>query len=147
MISIDTNVLLYSLSQDCAEHEPARRFMQQCAGRPDVAIAELVLLELYVLLRNPVILRRPLGAADAVRACQSFRAHPRWALIENAPIMSRVWEVAADRTIPRRRVFDARVAFTLRHHGVTELATRNVKDFEGFGFERVFDPLADDIDE
>ncbi|MFM8358316.1 MAG: hypothetical protein ACKOET_07130 [Verrucomicrobiota bacterium] len=29
----------------------------------------------------------------------------------------------------------------LRHDGVTEFATANVKDFEGFGFERVWNPL------
>lgn len=28
------------------------------------------------------------------------------------------------------------------HHGVTEFATRNTADFGGFGFARVWDPLA-----
>ena len=27
------------------------------------------------------------------------------------------------------------------HQGVKELATTNVKDFQGFGFERVWNPL------
>lgn len=30
---------------------------------------------------------------------------------------------------------------TLRHYGVTDLATRNKKDFQGFGFGKVWDPL------
>lgn len=142
MISIDTNLLLYSLNRDCPEHERARSFVQQCSGRSDVAIAELVLLELYVLLRNPAVVAHPLGAAEAAQACRPLRTHPRWALIENAPVMARVWEIAAAPECPRRRVFDARIGLTLLHHGVSELATRNVKDFEGLGFERVFDPLA-----
>lgn len=29
----------------------------------------------------------------------------------------------------------------LRHHGVTELATANTKDFADFGFDRVWNPL------
>jgi len=41
----------------------------------------------------------------------------------------------------RRRVFDARLGLTLLHHGVTEFATANVKDFAGLGFQRVFSPL------
>jgi hypothetical protein len=86
---------------------------------------------------------RPLGAAQAATACRPFRTHPRWALIENAPVMGRVWEIAGEPDCPRRRVFDARIGLTLLHHGVRELATRNVKDFDGLGFERVFDPLAD----
>lgn len=143
MISLDTNVLLYALNRDCKEHERARTFLQWCSDRSDVAIAELVLLELYVLLRNPAVVSRPLDAAGAVAACKPFRAHPRWALIENAPVMERVWEVAADPEGSRRRVFDARIAFTLLHHGVRELATCNVKDFAGLGFDRVFDPLVE----
>lgn len=34
-----------------------------------------------------------------------------------------------------------RMAFTLRHYGVTHFATQNLKDFQGFGFREVFDPL------
>lgn len=144
MISIDTNVLLYSLNRDCPEHGGARRFMQQCSERSDVAIAELVLVELYVLLRNPAVVSRPLGAAEAAAACRPFRTHPRWALIENAPVMSRLWEIVAAPGCPRRRIFDARIGLTLLHHGVRELATCNVQDFDGLGFERVFDPLVNE---
>ncbi len=36
---------------------------------------------------------------------------------------------------------DARLALTLPHHGVTEVVTRDVTDFEGFGFERIWDPF------
>ena len=38
-------------------------------------------------------------------------------------------------------VFDARLALTLRHHGVTAFATANEKDFQEFGFERLWNPL------
>lgn len=143
MISIDTNLLLYSLNRDCPEHAEARRFVEACTHRSDVAIAELVLIELYVLLRNPVVVRNPLDAPQAAAVCQTFRRHPRWALIDAAPVMDRVWGVAARPGVARRRVFDSRLAYTLLHHGVSELATRNVKDFEGFAFDRVFDPLVD----
>jgi hypothetical protein len=30
---------------------------------------------------------------------------------------------------------------TLRRQGVTDFATANVKDFKGFGFRRVWNPL------
>jgi toxin-antitoxin system PIN domain toxin len=142
VISIDTNVLLYSLNRDCAEHAEARRFLEDCAQRPDVAIAELVLVELYALLRNPAVVQKPLDAPRAAAVCESFRRHPRWALIDSAPVMNQVWEAAARRGAARRHVFDSRLAFTLLHNGVTEFATRNTKDFAGFPFDRVFDPLA-----
>lgn len=143
MISIDTNLLLYSLNRDCPEHASARRFIEICARRSDVAIAELVLVELYVLLRNRAVLRGPLDATRAVSLCQSFRHHPRWALIDTAPVMERVWDATAAPGVGRRHIFDCRLALTLLHHGVKEFATRNVKHFEKFPFDRVFDPLAE----
>jgi predicted nucleic acid-binding protein len=108
-----------------------------------VAICELVLMELYQLLRNAAVLKRPLDAPGAAEVCQAFRRNPRWALIENAPVMDQVWTFAGQPGVTRRRLFDARLGFTLRHHGVGELATRNTKDFDGIGFERVWDPIAD----
>ena len=141
MLSIDTNVLLYAQNQDCPEHDAAVAFLVDCADRDDVAICELVLLELYQLLRNPAVVTRPLEAPEAAEVCQTFRRNRRWALIENAPVMNDVWVLAATPGIARRRLFDARLALTLRHHGVDEFATRNVNDFPDFGFSRVWDPI------
>lgn len=141
MISIDTNILLYAQNQDCCEHERAFGFVASCSGRDDVALCELVLLELYILLRNPAVLERPLPADQAAEVCQAYRRNPRWRLVENAPIMEQIWILAAQPNFPRRGVFDARIALTVRHHGVTELATANTKDFLNFGFERVWNPI------
>jgi uncharacterized protein len=134
VLSIDTNILLYAQNRNCPEHQPARAFIEQCVARDDVAICELVLVELYQLLRNPAVLASPLNAPDAAAVCRAWRNNPRWALIENAPIMEKVWHIAQRPGIARRAVFDARIALTLRHHGVTEFATRNTADFQGFGF-------------
>ncbi len=141
MISIDTNLLLYSLNRDCPEHGAARAFVEACAGRRDVAIAELVLVELYVLLRNPAVVRKPLGAGAAASLCQVLRRHPHWVLVDTAAVMDKVWPAAARPEVARRHIFDARLAHTLLDNGVREFATRNTRDFEGFGFERVLDPL------
>ena len=40
-----------------------------------------------------------------------------------------------------RRIIDVRLALTLHHAVVTEFATSNPKDFEGLGFQRVWNPL------
>lgn len=141
MLSIDTNVLLYAQNRDCAEHDAAVAFLAECADRDDVAVCELVLLELYQLLRNPAVVTRPLDGAAAAQICQAFRGNRRWALIENAPVMGTVWRLAAEPGVARRRLFDARLALTLRHHGIDEFATRNTRDFTGFGFTRVWDPI------
>lgn len=146
MISFDTNLLLYSLNQDCAEYKDARAFFASIPTTPGtVAICELVLVELYVLLRNPAILKSPLTPADAVSVIQTFRQHPTWALVDypgdTATVMDEIWRWAVQPNLGRRVVFDARLALTLRHHGVTEFATRNEVHYAGFGFSRVWNPL------
>ncbi|HEV2691789.1 MAG TPA: TA system VapC family ribonuclease toxin [Verrucomicrobiae bacterium] len=145
MISFDTNLLLYSLNQDCPEHTAARAFFDSLPTTPgSVAISELVLVELYVLLRNPAVLAKPLSAPDAAVIIQAFRQHPRWTLLDaaNAPeVMNSVWKIAARPDVGRRVIFDARLALTLKHHGVTEFATRNEAHFKVFAFDRVWNPL------
>ena len=146
MISFDTNLLLYSLNQDCAEYSDARAFFGSLPSAPGaVVICELILVELYVLLRNPAVLKSPLAPADAVSIIQTFRQHPTWSLVdyagENSAVMDEIWRRAAQPNIGRRVVFDARLALTLRHHGVTEFATRNEIHFAGFGFTRLWNPL------
>lgn len=101
-----------------------------------------MLVELYWKLRNPAIFPHPLSASAAVERCQQFRENARWHLVESAPIMEQVWKEASARNYAFRRIIDTRLALTLRHHGVTEFATTNEKDFAGFGFVRVWNPLA-----
>lgn len=141
MISIDTNILLFAHNSDCEEHEPALDFLQEIGRREDVVICELVLVELYLLLRNPNVLEKPLSGPDATQLCQSYRSNPRWRLAENASVMNQVWKVSAAPDFARRRIIDARLAFTLQRHGVRQLATANVKDFDDLGFDRVWNPL------
>ena len=144
MISIDTNVLLYSLNPDSIWHEAAVDFLRQNLGVPSVriAITDYVLVELYVLLRNPAVMAKPLSAQAARDVVAAYLDAPNVSRIENANVMDVVWELSGDRDFARRRIFDARLALTLRHGGVTHFATTNVKDFEGWGFEKVWNPLA-----
>ena len=146
MISFDTNLLLYSLNQDCPEYNDARAFFASLPTAPGtVAVCELVLVELYVLLRNPAVLSSPLDPVSAASIIQTFRRHPTWLLIDypgqTASVMDELWRLAAQPNTGRRIVFDARLALTLRHYGVTEFATRNESHFSGFGFTRLWNPL------
>lgn len=146
MLSIDTNLLLHGLNVDSPVHLAAHAWLTSIAQEEQVAISELILAELYGLLRNPAVLRRPLSAVEAVDVIQVYRSHPRWRLIgfpgESRPLHEALWRLARGRDFAFRRVYDARTALTLTAQGVTDFATANVKDFEGFGFRRVWNPLA-----
>ncbi len=67
MISLDTNILLPAVETRNREHGRAAGFVESLQHREDVAISELILLELYGLLRNPAVLAKPLTASAAVR--------------------------------------------------------------------------------
>jgi hypothetical protein len=52
-----------------------------------------------------------------------------------------LWRRAADPGFARRRIYDARTALSLTTFGVTDFATLHLKDFQDFGFRRVWNPL------
>ena len=145
MLSIDTNLLLYCYSEASPQHAAAREFIEAVSQREDVALSEFVLTEFYLLLRNPAVLSQPLTAAEAVAVVQSYRQHPRWKILGFPPtsreLHAELWRQAGVPGVARRRIYDTRTALSLRAFGVTEFATANVRDFEGFGFTRVWDPL------
>ncbi|MCY3845640.1 MAG: PIN domain-containing protein [Acidobacteria bacterium] len=145
MTSFDANILLYAFSRASPFHETARRFLEDLTPDDNVAVSELVLVEFYTLLRNPAVLARPLQAAAAVEVVQEYRRHPRWMLLgfdpDSPALHGELWPLAARRSFARRRIYDARLALTLRRQGVTEFATANLKDFRGFGFDRVWNPV------
>ena len=149
MTSCDTNLLFVALESSRTGHEEARTFLEAHRDDGEFGLCELVLVELYVLLRNPVIARRPLGPAEAAGIIEGLRSNPRWDIFDypgpGAGVMDAVWERAASADFARRRIFDARLALTLRHHGVNSFATANEKDFRDFGFERVWNPLGEKL--
>jgi toxin-antitoxin system PIN domain toxin len=148
MICFDANLMVYAINTDSPFHQRAKAYVEGLALREDVAVSELVLVEFYTLLRNPVVLEHPLGPAAAVAVIQHYRRHPRWAVLgfdpDSAGWHEELWRAAAREGFARRRIYDARLALSLRRQGVTEFATCNVKDFEGFGLKRVWNPLEDE---
>jgi predicted nucleic acid-binding protein len=145
MLSLDTNILLPAVDVENTAHPAAATFLHSLQDRDDIAISEFILLELYGLLRNPAVLARPLTAPKAAEVCAAFRAHPRWQLIGFPPdslsLHHDLWQRLHEKGLARRRAYDLRTALAMLRNGVTEFATVNVKDFEGVGFQRVWNPL------
>lgn len=78
MIGIDANILLYAYVEKAPEHARARAFLEKHVNDEDIAVSEFALAELYLLLRNPSVLEKPLTAAAASQVIQTYRHHPRW---------------------------------------------------------------------
>ncbi len=144
MLSADTNLLLHAADPDSPHHRQARAFFSEVAGSGgEFVLCELVLVELYMQLRNPALFARPYSAKEAAGYCQALRRNPAWRCVDYDPLVApHLWAWAAATQAGFRQIIDARLALTLRHHGVTAFATANAKHFRGFGFAKVWNPLA-----
>lgn len=141
--SADTNLFLYAANSASPWHEPAKRFFSEHTPKEsNFVVCELVLVELYMVMRNPAVLKRPLSSANAATFCNQIRTNPNWQHIDyEAPVSDDLWQWASTTSAGFRRVIDARLALTLKHHGIERFATANTKDFIDFDFEEVWNPL------
>ncbi|MGC1481818.1 MAG: TA system VapC family ribonuclease toxin [Chthoniobacterales bacterium] len=146
MLAIDTNILFHAYHDGSQRHKKAYDWVDEIGGREDIVISEFVLVELYRLLRNPAVMDKPCSPPIAVAAIESYRTHPRWR-IAGFPTQSRelhdeLYQRMSRPNIAYRRIYDTRLALSLQAAGVTEFATTNLKNFQGFGFTKVWNPLA-----
>lgn len=144
MESCDTNILLYYLDQSCREHRKAKQYIETVADRTDFVICDLVLIELYVLLRNPRVLKHTLTAREARSCCLALRHNPRWQIVEySSGVMEMVWSYLDKETVTSWQIYDIRLGMTLLKSGVDIFATRNTKDFAKIGFKKLLNPIDD----
>lgn len=146
MISADTNLLIYAADPDSPYHQGACVFFDSLKdGEDEFVLCELVLVELYMQLRNRAVFKKPYSAKEAAGYCNALKASPVWRCVDYSPeVASHLWTWAEETTKGHRGIIDARIGLTLRHHGVTHFATANVKDFKNLGFEKVWNPLKDE---
>lgn len=142
MLTADTNILLHSAVPDSPLHDPACRFFASLDASDEFVLCELILIELYMQLRNPAVFRRPFSEKESADYCLALKSNPSWRCVDYDPrVSTQLWAWAATGSPAFRQIIDARIALTLRHHGITRLATANVKHFDGFGFDEVWNPL------
>src|SRR3954471_17246633 len=100
MTSIDTNIIFQAFSADSSGHDAALNFIASLSNRADVVISEFMLTELYRLVRNPAVMRRPLNEGEAVELIQHYRSHPHWRVVGfpetgSEKFHTQLWRIAA----------------------------------------------------
>ena len=143
MLAADTNIFVHAADPDSPLHAKARNFFKALVhADEEFVLCELVLVELYMLLRNPAVFAKPYTPSESAGYCRALRQNPSWRCIDYDPAVSnKLWDYATETKAGYRHIIDARLAFTLQHHGVDRFATINQKDFKGFGFREVWNPL------
>lgn len=143
MNSVDTNVLIYAVNRGCKEHEKARPVYESMLENPrDWILSDQVLFEFYRGLRHPKILERPLAHKAALEQIIFLREesgvlHCSYETSFWNPVMA-FHESSRPKAI---HIFDRVLAVTLLKNGVKQFYTRNVKDFQEFGFGKVINPI------
>jgi len=106
-------------------------------------VADQVLFEYYRLVRNPLVLAKPLTGFETAQKLRFFRDELG---CRHCAYDRGCWEEAivglSEPLFPARQTFDLLLAVTLHRNGVNTFYTRNVADFEGYGWFKVIDPLA-----
>lgn len=144
MLTVDTNLLIHAADPDSPHHQSSRDFFREVEAQgEEFVLCELVLVELCMQLRNPAIFAKPYTAKESAAHCQALKENPAWRCVDYDPLVaSKLWQWARTTKAGFRQTIDARIAFTLLHHGVTRFATANVNHFKEFGFDEVWNPLA-----
>jgi toxin-antitoxin system PIN domain toxin len=144
IVAADTNLFLYAANPASPHYNRARRFFEdQGRSKQRFLLCGLVLVELYMQLRNPAVFKKPKTAREATAFCDALRSNPAWEFGDYEPEVAKpLWNWAAKTKTGFRHIIDARLAFTLRYHGVTHFATANPKHFEEFEFAKVWSPIS-----
>jgi hypothetical protein len=144
MLTADTNLFIHAADPDSDHHDAANGFFAEAGSNgEEFVICELVLVEIYILLRNPTVFKKPYTALEAAEFCRALKSNPAWRCIDyDSAVSTRLWECVSKENAGYRHIIDARLALTLRHHGVDRFATMNTKHFKNFGFQEVWNPLA-----
>ena len=141
----DTHLFIHAADPDSPHHAQAREFFDEASLEHDdseFVLCELVLVELTMQLRNSAVFAKPYSARESAEYCLALKQNPTWRCVDyDTAVSVKLWQWASATRAGFRRIIDARLGLTLRHHGVTQLATVNTKDFQEFGFQRVWNPL------
>jgi uncharacterized protein len=143
MNSLDTNILIYASNEDVPEHVKAQKLVAELLAVPgEWIIADQVLIEFYRALRNPSVFQIPATAPEAWEMVNFYR--------EEAGCQRCCFELEMWRRLEQhlkssrfeaKRTFDAVLAVTLISNTVQVFYTRNTKDFRGFGFRSIVNPI------
>jgi len=75
MLTADTNLFIHAADPDSPHHAKAREFFRGLASQgEEFVVCELVLVELYMQLRNGAIFVKPYSTREAADYCQAMGA-------------------------------------------------------------------------
>lgn len=124
MFVIDTNVLVYAIDRDAADHEACRGIVERCRAQAEPwYLTWGIACEFLRVTTHPAIFRHPLAVKDAWAFLEAVFASPGLGMLV---VTERHAHVAAEvlAEIPGvavKIVFDVHTAILMRENGVRAL--------------------------
>lgn len=140
--TVDANVLVYASNEADPVHAPARALVERLAAGPDLVYLFWPALMGYLrIVTHPVILPRPLAAADAQGNVAALLALGHVRAPGEGEGFWDMFRATAGHRARGNTVPDAHLVALMRVHGVTTIYTRD-RDYRRFDGIRVQDPFA-----
>lgn len=143
MFVVDTNLLLYAVNPDAADHRPAHELIEGYRrGERTWFLTWGIVYEFLRVSTHPRIFPEPLTLPQARAFVAALLAAPRCGLLVETERHAEVLgEVASrHRRLAGNPVHDLHIATLMLEHGVPEIRTADT-DFHQFRFLRVVNPL------
>jgi predicted nucleic acid-binding protein len=140
-VFVDTNCLIYAQQSQSPFHAVATDRLQDLVtnGHP-LWISRQVLREYLVVMSRPGSVSVPVAIADLVADVQSFES--QFNIAEDGPVvMSHMLTLLTSIPCSGKQVHDANVVATMLTHGIPQLLTHNVSDFNRFSGQITVLPL------
>lgn len=115
-------------------------------GRLEAGISYQSLIELYMVLINPLKLEHPCTPREASELCELYFKSKNLIKFHPTPKSYRdAIELAERAKATGAKIFDCLLAATAKENGVDVICTENTEDFEGFKFLKAVNPFKQKI--
>lgn len=140
---VDTNVLIYAHMPESPHHATVRSFLLNQLSRDDVTlvITPTILHELVHIVTDSRRFDPPLSMSDALALARTYLGHANVECVRlDASAVATAFELMERHRLGRKRMADTLLAASLLGHGVHELITCNLGDFQIFDRLTLLDP-------
>ena len=135
LIGIDTSFLLAHTLQEHENHKSARTLLASLLEKGQkIALCPIVVDEFLHVVTDPKRFRKPVTMATALTIAETWirsRESEYFPPSEDSALLQLKW--LREYRLGRRRIHDTSIAAIYATHGVRQILTNNVSDFETFG--------------
>lgn len=132
MIAVDTNVLVYAVTEDDPHHAASRSLVEAVAkGLVLACVFPQNLLEFYAVSTNPRQVAQALTCAQAIAEVTNLRSIFR-VVIPKESSLDHLPRLIASAGTTGADIFDAFIVAQMRDAGIETLCTYNARDFSSF---------------